>query len=182
MLELLDGCELPAAAWEPEVLALRVNDYSPTLLDQLCFTGRIGWGRLTLPEIRTVRSVGPVRSSPISLFARQNLPHWLALSGARFPRNFRRMRNRRSSLVPSRCAVFRRDCQTKHLLPSRVEQALAELAAQGYVTADGFEGCARCFCRKTNVRRSAAPAAQTSQERHKCGIWRTMVAAAKDAS
>jgi ATP-dependent Lhr-like helicase len=27
-----------------------------------------------------------------------------------------------------------------HLLPSRVEQALAELAAQGYVTADGFEG------------------------------------------
>ncbi len=25
VLELLDGCELPAAAWEPEVLALRVQ-------------------------------------------------------------------------------------------------------------------------------------------------------------
>ena len=31
VLELLDGYELPAAAWEPEVLALRVKDYSPVV-------------------------------------------------------------------------------------------------------------------------------------------------------
>jgi len=43
VLEILDGYELPAAAWEPDVLALRVKDYSPSWLDQLCFTGRVGW-------------------------------------------------------------------------------------------------------------------------------------------
>src|SRR2546426_286343 len=42
VLGLLDGYELPAAAWEPAVIALRVKDYSPQWLDQLCFTGRIG--------------------------------------------------------------------------------------------------------------------------------------------
>ncbi len=50
VLELFDGYELPAAAWEPEVLALRVKEYQPTWLDQLCFTGRLGWGRLTAPQ------------------------------------------------------------------------------------------------------------------------------------
>ena len=45
VLQLLDGYELPAAAWEPEALALRVQGYLPQWLDQLCFTGRIGWGR-----------------------------------------------------------------------------------------------------------------------------------------
>ena len=66
VLELLDGCELAAAAWEPEVLALRIKDYSPALLDQLCFSGRIGWGRLTLPGFRSGRPhvfrCDPVRS------------------------------------------------------------------------------------------------------------------------
>ena len=50
VLELLDGYELPAAAWEPEVLVLRVKEYRPAWLDQLCFTGRFGWGRLTPPQ------------------------------------------------------------------------------------------------------------------------------------
>ena len=50
VLDILDGYQLPAAAWEPEVLALRVKDYKPAWLDQLCFTGRIGWGRLTLSK------------------------------------------------------------------------------------------------------------------------------------
>src|SRR5688500_1345371 len=82
VLELFDGFELPVAAWEPEVLALRVKDYTPQWLDQLCFTGRIGWGRLTLPQSQNRRPLAPIRSSPVSLFARESLPHWLALSDA----------------------------------------------------------------------------------------------------
>ena len=88
VLGLLDGCELPAAAWEPEVLGLRVGDYAPAFLDQLCFTGRIGWGRFTMPETRNIRAMGPIRSSPISLFARENLRHWLALAGVSDPVEF----------------------------------------------------------------------------------------------
>ncbi len=50
VLDLLDGCELPAAAWEPAVLASRVKDYAPQWLDRLCLTGLIGWGRLSAPQ------------------------------------------------------------------------------------------------------------------------------------
>ena len=41
ILHLLDGYELPAAAWEPAILAARMKDYDPRWLDQLCFTGRL---------------------------------------------------------------------------------------------------------------------------------------------
>jgi ATP-dependent Lhr-like helicase len=74
---LLDGYELPAG-WEPEVLARRVS--TPQWLDQLCFTGRIGWGRLTLPQSQMARAFAPLRSSPIALFSRELLPSWLELS------------------------------------------------------------------------------------------------------
>ncbi len=41
----LDGFELPAAAWESDVLAARVAEYDPMLLDTLCMMGRVAWGR-----------------------------------------------------------------------------------------------------------------------------------------
>jgi ATP-dependent Lhr-like helicase len=141
VLELLDGCELPAASWEPEVLALRVDDYAPELLDQLCFTGRIGWGRFSLPGTRNARLVGPIRSSPMSLFARENLGHWLALAAASEITEFSPDAGQiLEALSRSGALFFGEIVRHTRMLPSRVEQALAELAAQGYVTADGFEG------------------------------------------
>jgi ATP-dependent Lhr-like helicase len=141
VLELLDGCELPAAAWEPEVLALRIQDYAPTLLDQLCFTGRIGWGRLTLPDARAAGPFGPVRSSPMSLFARENLRHWLALSPVSAPAEFLPDAQQIERALSEEGALFFGEIvRITRLLPSRVEQALAELVTQGCVTADGFEG------------------------------------------
>jgi ATP-dependent helicase Lhr and Lhr-like helicase len=141
VLELLDGCELPAAAWEPEVLAVRVQDYAPTLLDQLCFTGRVGWGRLTIPDTRAAGPFGPVRSSPMSLFARENLRHWLALSPVSAPAEFLPDAQRIERALSEEGALFFGEIvRITGLLPSRVEQALAELVTQGCVTADGFEG------------------------------------------
>jgi ATP-dependent helicase Lhr and Lhr-like helicase len=141
VLEFLDGYELPAAAWEPELLGLRVKDYTPAWLDQLCFTGRIGWGRLTLPEGSTGRLLAPVRSSPVSLFARENLSHWLALSGVPGTGEFSPDGGRTLEILSRDGALFFGEIvkQTR-LLPSRVEQALAELTARGCVTADSFEG------------------------------------------
>jgi ATP-dependent Lhr-like helicase len=149
VLELLDGYELPAAAWEPEVLALRVREYTPAWLDQLCFTGRIGWGRLTSPQNSTGRPSTPVRSSPVALFARENLPHWLAFSSCRPPgpgadgwaAEFSPDTASTLETLAARGALFFGEIVAHtRLLPSRVEQALAELTAQGYVTADSFEG------------------------------------------
>src|SRR5437870_1683846 len=49
VLEQLDGCELPLAAWESAVLAARVADYDPEWLDRLCFSGRFGCVRVRVP-------------------------------------------------------------------------------------------------------------------------------------
>ncbi len=46
-LRQLQGFEIPANAWEKQILARRVNDYDPGALDQLCLTGAVGWGRLS---------------------------------------------------------------------------------------------------------------------------------------
>jgi len=139
VLDFLDGYGLPAAAWEPEALALRVIGYTPAWLDQLCLTGRTGWGRLT--QNSTGRPSAPVRSSPVSLFARENLPHWLALSSRAETSEFSPdTRLTLETLSRGGALFFGELIRQSGLLASRVEQALAELTAQGYVTADSFEG------------------------------------------
>jgi ATP-dependent helicase Lhr and Lhr-like helicase len=141
VLELLDGFELPAAAWEPEVLVLRVKEYQPAWLDQLCFTGRFGWGRLTAPQKTNGRPPLPVRSSPISLFSRENLTHWLTLSAPLEAAEFSPDTTRTLEVLAQGGALFFGELvQKTGLLPSRLERALAELTAQGLVTADSFEG------------------------------------------
>jgi ATP-dependent Lhr-like helicase len=141
VLESLDGYELATVAWEPEVLALRVKDYEPRWLDQLCFTGRIGWGRLTRPQNQNGRLQAPIRSSPVSLFLREHLPDWLTLSRPTGPPEL----SPDATLILNRfrehgALFFGELLEGRNLLPSRVEDALAELAAQGWVTADSFEG------------------------------------------
>ena len=63
VLEQLDGCELPLAAWESAVLAARVADYDPEWLDRLCFSGRVGWGRLSAPQNPNARTL--LRCEPV---------------------------------------------------------------------------------------------------------------------
>ncbi len=52
----LEGYEIPAAAWESDVLAARLNEYDPHWLDSLCLSGRALWARLTPHEIRGRRA------------------------------------------------------------------------------------------------------------------------------
>lgn len=77
-VELLDGCEVSAAAWEVDVLAARVDDYDPSWLDQLCLAGQVSWGRLTPPSGGAGRGSrpGPLRSSPVALFLRDHAACW----------------------------------------------------------------------------------------------------------
>jgi ATP-dependent Lhr-like helicase len=160
VLDLLDGYELPAAAWEPEVLALRVNAYTPAWLDQLCFTGRIGWGRLSLPQSATS---SPVRSSPMSIFSREHLPHWLALSGTREAEDFPPDTKQTLEILARGGALFFGEIvRQTGLLPSRIEQTLAELTARGCVTADSFEGL-RALLVPAEKR---APFSSTEKRRH----------------
>src|SRR5438270_734570 len=84
VLELLDGFELPAGAWETDVLPARVGEYDPLWLDGLCLSGEIAWGRLN--QTRNAdggtrnRKTGPIRTTPIALFRRERGAVWQSLA------------------------------------------------------------------------------------------------------
>jgi ATP-dependent Lhr-like helicase len=141
ILEQLDGCELPLASWESAVLSLRVSDYDPEWLDRLCFSGRVGWARLSSPQHPNGRATAPLRTSPIALYQRQNLEHWLSLATARPIIELSSNGNAVRDTLASRGALFFSELVRRTgLLSSQVEEALSELAALGFVTCDGFDG------------------------------------------
>ena len=47
VIRQLQGCEVSAAAWEGDVLSARMEGYEPDMLDQLCLSGEVMWGRLS---------------------------------------------------------------------------------------------------------------------------------------
>ena len=78
VLRQLQGFEIPANAWERQVLARRIANYDPAVLDQLCMTGAVGWGRLS-PHPATLmdsadgkRRVIPTSVAPITFFVRED--------------------------------------------------------------------------------------------------------------
>ena len=56
----LEGYEIPAYAWEEQILPARVAGYRPELLDRLCYAGDVMWGRLSPhPALETNLGDGP---------------------------------------------------------------------------------------------------------------------------
>jgi ATP-dependent Lhr-like helicase len=88
VIEQLQGFEVAAAAWEGDVLAARIEQYRPALLDELCFSGEIAWGRLAM-RVAAADEDGapsrsratPTRAAPLALVLREDLP-WLLQPGA----------------------------------------------------------------------------------------------------
>jgi ATP-dependent helicase Lhr and Lhr-like helicase len=141
ILEQLDGCELPLAAWESAVLPARVAEYDPEWLDRLCFSGRIGWGRLSAPKNPNGRASAPLRTSPISLYLRENLHDWLTLTQANSAVELSVTSRTVFETLQSGGALFFSELvRSSGLLPSQVEDALSQLAALGLVTSDSFDG------------------------------------------
>jgi ATP-dependent Lhr-like helicase len=141
VLEQLDGCELPLVAWESAVLAVRVADYDPEWLDRLCFSGRVGWGRLSAPQNPNARALAPLRSSPIALYQRENLHDWLMLSQPNSALELSAGSRAVFEVLQSGGALFFTELVRRSvLLPSQVEEALSQLAALGLVTSDSFDG------------------------------------------
>jgi ATP-dependent Lhr-like helicase len=143
VIEMLNGYELPAGAWEPDVLASRCADYEPGYLDALCLTGRASWGRLSPPPggAGSQRSSGPLRTSPIAILPRQSLSLWTGT--ARVPEQAGLSTYARTvveALERRGASFFPEIVAETELLPTQAETALGELAAQGLVSSDGFSG------------------------------------------
>jgi ATP-dependent helicase Lhr and Lhr-like helicase len=155
IIDQLEGFETPAAAWEGELLPARLVEYDPAWLDALCLSGEVVWARLT-PPVRTAtpesdrsRGSGPVRNTPIALLRRKNFPLWNMV----FPQSSQANASSGASsefstttqlvydYLRERGASFFMDIvENTELLRAQVEEALAELVANGIVVSDSFAG------------------------------------------
>jgi len=147
VLDVLDGYELAAGAWESEVLPARLTDYDPLWLDGLCLSGEIAWGRLTATRNAEVgtrhRKVGPVKSTPIALFRRERGEIWRAGNPEVDPATLPLSSTGKTLLAAfeSRGALFFGDLvKATGVLRTEVEKGLAELVAWGLVSSDSFAG------------------------------------------
>jgi ATP-dependent Lhr-like helicase len=148
IIEQLEGVEAPAAAWEGELLPSRMVEYDPAWLDALCLSGEVVWARLTplsrSSESSDRRGSGPVRNTPIALLRRKNFALWSSV----FPQpasagstEFSTTTQTVYDYLATRGASFFTDIvENTKLLRSQVEEALAELVANGVVVSDSFAG------------------------------------------
>jgi ATP-dependent helicase Lhr and Lhr-like helicase len=142
-LTVLEGFEAPAAAWETEILPARLAGYEPAWLDAQCLAGRATWARLSPPAGGKGRShaVTPVRSTPIALLDRRQLPLWISLSPqASTSTPSPRAQSVLDCLLAQGALFFDELVEASHLLRPQVEEALGDLVALGLVTSDSFAG------------------------------------------
>jgi ATP-dependent Lhr-like helicase len=145
VIDQLEGLELPAPAWEREILPARVHDYAPAMLDELCLSGEVAWARLrvTPPE----GELNPrARAGAIGLFARTHAG-WLIDPYARTDEpastwaHLSSLARDVAAVLERRGAAFVGDLAgaLSRAVPE-IEDALWELARTGAVTSDGFAG------------------------------------------
>jgi ATP-dependent Lhr-like helicase len=143
VLRELEGFAVPAGAWERDILPVRVRAYSRHDLDKLCAAGRIVWCRpVGATAGESAPAAGPVRSTPITLVARETLAHWqkrgAATAGAASlsPRAQRVV----ASLREHGASFFSDLVHDTGLVRAEVESALGELVSRGQVSSDSFAG------------------------------------------
>jgi ATP-dependent Lhr-like helicase len=142
VLGQLEGFEAPAAVWEAEILASRVQDYASPWLDELCTAGRTLWTRLR-PLASEGRGAGAsLRSTPVLLLPRRVAPLWtrLAPSRADDAELGSRARLVAEHLAAHGASFFDEIADGVRLLPAELEDALAELVVRGRVNCDSFAG------------------------------------------
>ncbi|MBW3543114.1 MAG: DEAD/DEAH box helicase, partial [Planctomycetes bacterium] len=160
-LAMLQGLDLPAIAWERDVLPARLENYDAAWLDELCLNGEVGWARL-YPRPRDPSRSRPMASLtrvvPVSLFLRTDsawLPAPPLTKGG--PGGVANATSESLStpaqqvleLLHERGPLFAADLLAEtRMLPAHLDDALGELVSRGLVTADGFAGLRRLIAAK----------------------------------
>jgi ATP-dependent Lhr-like helicase len=136
ILKQLQGYEISAAAWESEVLPKRIVGYTPDLLDRLCLSGEVMWGRLSPPSA----NVRPTRVAPVSIFLREDAPWLIQKMQPEAANGLSHAAHEVIEALQRRGASFLAELvKATGRLKSEIEDALWELSAGGFVTADGFD-------------------------------------------
>ncbi|HEX4546612.1 MAG TPA: hypothetical protein VH110_09635 [Candidatus Acidoferrum sp.] len=180
MLEVIrqvQGFEAPANSWERQILKQRIADFDPKVLDQLCLTGAVGWGRLS-PHPATLealkdgkRRVIPTSVAPITFFVREDA-EWMVPRREAGEADMTGLSVDAAAILQflrQRGASFFADIvRGTGKLKSEVETALWELVAAGLLTADGFDNLRALIDPK---RRSGQGSGRSARPRHSAGRW-----------
>ncbi|MCS6824085.1 MAG: DEAD/DEAH box helicase [Cytophagaceae bacterium] len=145
VIEMLEGFEAQAAAWEAEILPARVADYDYIWLDVLCLSGFVTWGRFFMdPYHRKDKRIHvPIKTTPITLVKRENVQYWR--SHIQPVANYFNKLSKQATLVYEHLkkhgAKFFSDIEKEtRLLKVQLESALEELVATCLVTSDSYTG------------------------------------------
>ena len=170
IIRQLQGYEIPASAWESEILPRRIAKYVPEFLDELCFSGDVMWARVSPhPAVVQNRRVRPTRIAPITLFLREDAAWMMCEPTSKDSFGLSHPAQEVLLALKRTGASFFGDLvrQTTRLA-SEVEDALWELLAGGFVTADGFDNLRGLIDPK---RRRGEGGARMKRPRHALGRW-----------
>ncbi|HWF40268.1 MAG TPA: DEAD/DEAH box helicase, partial [Candidatus Acidoferrales bacterium] len=180
-LQQLQGFEAPANAWEDRILARRIANYDTRVLDQLCLTGEVGWGRLSVhPAVaegvdRSRRRVIPSSVAPITFFVREDSDWMIAQHAQKHAgkddKDAGLSQSARDVLqfLRQRGASFFTDIlRGTKLIKSSAEAALWELVTAGIITADGFDNIRAMIDPR---RRAGKGKMHSARPRHSVGRW-----------
>ncbi len=161
IIDQLEGIEVPAAAWESEILPARMQDYDPNWLDSVCLSGRAVWLRLQPSE----SGAAPVRNTPIVLLSRKHLKLWQTApetdaAALKLSHAAQRIRE----YLQQHGASFFTDLQHgAGLLQSQAEEGLSELVSAGLLSADSFSGLRALVLPMDRKRKMAARGLRMAQ-------------------
>ncbi len=159
VISQLQGIDIPAIALERDILPARVEGYRREWLDELCLNGEVGWGRLYPPgrDPEKSRSIASItRIVPISLFLREDIGWLRDASRSITVETLTSTARDVLDLLNANGAMFATDIAAKlELLPTHLDEALGELVARGFVTADGFAGLRNLICESAEQRSHA---------------------------
>jgi len=186
-LQQLQGFEAPANAWEQQILARRVANYDPNVLDRLCLTGAVGWGRLsphpaTLGEHSgAIRRVVPTSVAPLTFFIREDADWMISRhvsdsdTGADDSASglSHAAREVLAHLRQRGASFFADIVRGTGKIKAELETALWELVTAGMITADGFDNIRALIDPK---RRAGHGKGHNARPRHSAGRWSLLYA------
>ncbi|HME40381.1 MAG TPA: DEAD/DEAH box helicase [Steroidobacteraceae bacterium] len=171
VLTQLEGFEAPAGGWETEIIPSRIPAYEPHWLDEHCRAGRFIWTRLAAraPPQSAARAASPIKSTPIALLARRNVPLWASFTDQSDPPQLTSRARAVAEFIREHGASFF-DEIAEHvgMLPAEVEDALAELVAIGMVNSDSFAGLRALLL---PGERRGRPAAHASRHKRRLALF-----------
>ena len=156
VIRRLQGLELPAPAWEEQILPARIKNYDAADLEALCLSGLVAWGRLRpgappepldIPESgsrsRGTQKAQPSRRALLAFLMREDMGLFLKPRETEdaWRGNLSRAAREILDFLKDRGASFLADITAATgRLRTEAEEALWELVARGLVTGDGVAG------------------------------------------